>query len=327
MNKKFAAIAAPALFFLSCLPSIATAGKASTTAQEHVDKAFALAGDSFMRTTAELQCSTDNRAMKFFKDKTIPPATKVFDNLFYVGATPVGAWALKTSEGIILIDALNNTNDARDIIEAGFQKLGLDPSTIKYIVVTHGHGDHYGGARYLSEKYKAPVLMTEEDWDLAINPPPRPKIPGLPAPNWSKAPDKDQLAVDGQELTLGDTTVRIVTTPGHTAGTISLVFPVVNNGERHVAGLWGGTGLPRNPAGLQTYSDSAKKFKEILADNDADVALSNHGFVDDSLKRMATLSENPKSNPFVIGEEAVARYVDIFSECALAAKARSQKPK
>lgn len=308
---------------LFCLACSEPSNSGQVLAQKHVEKAKELAGDTFMRTTAELQCATDNRAMEFFKDKSAPPATKVFDNLYYVGVNSVGAYALQTSDGIILIDALNNTEEAQNVIEAGMRSLGLNPAEIKMIVVTHGHGDHYGGAGYLAKKYQASVIMSEVDWELAINPPPRPARPGMPAPNWSAVPDKDIVATDGQELTLGDTTVTIALTPGHTAGTLSLVFPVYADGKRHTAALWGGTGIPKNNELAEEYVKSANKFAQLEKAQGVDVALSNHPFVDDSLKRMSLLRESPtRPNPFIIGKQMVQDYTNVMGECAAAALAR-----
>lgn len=293
--------------------------KPTVSIQDHIDKAYALAGDSFMKTTVDLQCTDKIDAMSFFNDVTVPPPTQVFDNLYFIGISSVSAWAIKTSEGIILIDALNNSDEAQSVIEAGLVTLGLKPAEVKYIVVTHGHGDHYGGARYFVEKYSSKVLMTESDWEMAINPPPRPNIPGLEPPKWSKAPAKDIVAVDGQTLTLGDTSVRIVTTPGHTQGTISVVFPVFDKGEKHMAALWGGTGFPGDAAGVRQYIASADKFMSITEQENVDVALSNHIFIDESLARMSEFRKNSEVNPFVIGQDAVQRYTNILSECAKAA--------
>ena len=64
----------------------------------------------------------------------------------------VGSWALNTSDGIILFDTLNNTEEAQRIIEGGMKTMGLDPTRIKYIVIMHGHADHFGGAKYLQDK-------------------------------------------------------------------------------------------------------------------------------------------------------------------------------
>ncbi len=68
-------------------------------------------------------------------------AGKAFDNLYFVGLRSASAWAITTSAGIILIDALNNTKDAETTIVPGLKHLGLDPNQIKYVVVTHSHGD------------------------------------------------------------------------------------------------------------------------------------------------------------------------------------------
>jgi metallo-beta-lactamase class B len=250
---------------------------------------------------------------------------QVFDNLYYVGLSSVASWALQTSDGIILIDALNTSDDARNVIELGMRELGLDPANIKYIVVTQGHGDHYGGARYLVENYGARVLMSEADWESAANPPTRPSPEGRPPPNWGKAPEKDMIIVDGQELTLGDTTVRMVSTPGHSPGTTSVLFPVYDDGVQHMAAMWGGMGFPRDFASLLQYVESADKFTSVSTESGVDVTLSNHPFVDESLKRMNSLVENPDiDNPFVIGKDAAERYSKLVTECARAEVARRE---
>ncbi len=85
------------------------------------------------------------------EDYAVEP-TKIFDNMWYVGLASQGAFVITTSEGLILIDTLNNTEEARDVIVPGIEKAGLDPAQIKYIVMTHGHPgqtDHTGGANYL----------------------------------------------------------------------------------------------------------------------------------------------------------------------------------
>src|ERR1051325_1194406 len=105
-----------------------------------------------------------DQAIAGYIARPAPPPAKVFDNLYFVGANWVSAWAITTSEGIILIDALNNKAEAESLIDNGMKKLGLDPAKIKYVIVTHAHGDHYGGANYLVEKYKPRVAMSDADW-------------------------------------------------------------------------------------------------------------------------------------------------------------------
>jgi len=73
----------------------------------------------------------------------------------------VSAWALTTSDGIILIDALYDYS-VEDEIVSGLTKLGLDPTKIKYVVITHGHGDHYAGSKYLQDKFGARIVLSDE---------------------------------------------------------------------------------------------------------------------------------------------------------------------
>jgi metallo-beta-lactamase class B len=96
---------------------------------------------------------------------------KVFDNLYYVGFEQVGTWTLDTGAGLILFDTLNNPKEAEEVLVPGLKQLGLDPANIKYIVLSHGHADHFGGAPYFQEHYDTPVMMTAVDWDLIARPP------------------------------------------------------------------------------------------------------------------------------------------------------------
>jgi len=289
-------------------------------AQVHIDRALALAGKSYMRTTASLQCGLSGPAMANFQNTVVPEPRKLFDNFYYVGIKSVGAYALATKDGIVLIDALDNSDEAQNVIERDLRSFGLDPAQIKYVIVTHGHGDHYGGARYFAEKYGAHVMLSQADWDMVSRPPMRPA--GAPSRPFAPPPQKDLIATDGMVLDIGGQQIRIVLTPGHTPGTISLILPVTDRGQRHVLAMWGGTGVPRDAAARAQYIASAAKFDTASKAAGADIELSNHPFVDDSLARMDAFHAAPKGpNPFVIGRAAYARYSAIIAECAKAVAA------
>jgi metallo-beta-lactamase class B len=76
---------------------------------------------------------------------------KVFDNLYFLGMKDYSAWALTTSDGIIIIDALFDYSVDDEVAE-GLRKVGLDPAKIKYVIISHGHFDHSGGARIASTR-------------------------------------------------------------------------------------------------------------------------------------------------------------------------------
>ena len=131
-------------------------------------------------------------------------SAQVFDNLFFVGGKVHTAWALATSEGIIIIDTVYPYN-SEELIIGGLERLGLDPQEIRYVIISHAHGDHIGGAQMLQERYGAEVVMGGGDWDL---------VETYPNRYTSMAPRRDIVATDGMQLTLGDTTVTLWETPG-----------------------------------------------------------------------------------------------------------------
>jgi metallo-beta-lactamase class B len=82
---------------------------------------------------------------------------KVFDNLYWLGTKIHSSWALTDKNGIIIIDTLFNYAAEPEIVE-GLQKMHLDPQTIKYVILSHGHSDHDEGVRLLQERYGARVV-------------------------------------------------------------------------------------------------------------------------------------------------------------------------
>src|SRR5688572_25603760 len=127
---------------------------------------------------------------------------KVFDNLYFVGQSEYSAWAVTTSEGIILIDTLFDYSVEEEVV-GGLKKLGLDPATIRYAVVTHPHPDHHGGAKFLQDRYKTRIVMSAADWDV---------IDRLGGTKPARDGALSSVATDGQRLTLGDTTVTLYVT-------------------------------------------------------------------------------------------------------------------
>jgi metallo-beta-lactamase class B len=257
------------------------------------------------------------------KSSWYAPPVKVFDNLYYVGMTEYSAWALTTSAGIILIDTLYDYSVEAEVID-GLRQLGLDPRSIKYAIISHGHRDHSGGARYLQDTLGTRIVASAADWDL------------LDA-STDAHPRRDMVATDGMTLTLGDTSLRLYITPGHTLGTLSMVLPLRDCGASHVAVTWGGTAFnwlknrdgyitPERPDRFwfQHYITSAERFGSIAARAKADVLLSNHTIFDGSKTKLPLLATRgaEQPNPYVIGPASVGAYLTVARECARAGLAR-----
>ena len=94
---------------------------------------------------------------------TVPPVA-LFDNLYYVGNSYVSSYILKTSAGLIMIDTLYGDFSQKTI--DAMKQAGLNAKDIRYVIVTHGHSDHYGGARLVQSLSDASVALTAADWAL-----------------------------------------------------------------------------------------------------------------------------------------------------------------
>jgi metallo-beta-lactamase class B len=252
---------------------------------------------------------------------------KVFDNLYFVGQTEYSAWAVVTSDGIIVIDPIFDYSVEEEVVN-GLRTLGFDPAAIKYVLISHAHSDHVGGASYLQDRFNAKVIMSEADWALLDS----------TTTSWRK-PRRELVATDGQRLTLGDTTLTLHLTPGHTLGTISTFIPLRDGSARHVAAYWGGTAFnwvtnrrayitPDRPDSFwfNHYIESAVRFRQLAGAAGADVLLSNHTAFDGSKTKLPALAARRagEPHPYVVGPASVARYLTVAEECAKAASLRAR---
>lgn len=258
-------------------------------------------------------------------DPLIQP-TRVFDNLFAVGRSGTTVWVVRTSAGLVLIDA-GYADQLETVLLAGLEQLGLDPDQVRYVLIGHGHADHYGAASYF-QKRGARVGMAAADWDLLTAPAAGPLgrggagvAPALPPPT------RDLVIAEGQPITVGDVTFTPVAIPGHTPGSLGLIFPVRDGTAVHTAGLFGGSILIPGfvpTEGLARYIASVEHWAAVTATHNVDVEIQNHPLYDGMAGRLDRLrSRQPgQPHPFVVGRDAYQRFTRVMADCMRAQLAR-----
>jgi metallo-beta-lactamase class B len=256
----------------------ATAKPDSPQAQADLEKAKAIAGSTWA-LEEHVICDLP----------TIPPAVdpgpqKLFDNLYAIPGPYSAAngviYVLKTSAGLLQIDT-GSRKDVETIYLPGMKQLGLDPADVKIVIIAHGHGDHFGGAPYIQEHYHPQIYMSASDWDyMQLVPPPQQGQAQANIP-----PKVDKFVTDGEPIVLGDVKVTPVLIPGHTPGSLGLIFPVKEQGKTHIVGMVGGGMLPQGtPDQMRVFLHSLAQFEEWTKKMKVDVELQIHpirdGFAD-----------------------------------------------
>lgn len=255
-----------------------------------------------------------NTAARPRADWFIEPV-KVFDNLYYLGTNKDAIWAITTSDGIIVIDSNFHWN-VEELVVGGLKKFGLDAANIKYLVIAHAHSDHYWGAKFLQDRYHPRVLMSEADWNVVAK-------DNTPA---ELKPKKDMVITDGQKLSLGDTTITLYVTPGHTPGTVSMIIPLKDGNQQHVGGMFGGFTLgiaragvnyfPDWPTGIKTYLASIRRFQDIEQKAGVDAVISIHSLIDHTTDKLAALKMRKPGEPHpFVSKDLPKRLRAIINEC------------
>ena len=230
-----------------------------------------------------------------------PPFTsidpvKLFDHFYFVGTTSVGAYVAETGDGLVLFDTGCSDTDAA-LMVADMRKLGLDPSTIKLIFISHEHFDHYGGVQYFKKNVcpDAKVAMSLIGWNMLQTVP-------LEGPYLGTRPQSvDIFLTDGMKIKVGETIFQIVFTPGHSAGCMSFIIPVTDNGEPHMVGLMGGSAVWATQLETRLYKSSIEYFRAFAVAAKCDIGLSFH-YQEENFSPLRRRKAGEK-NPLVIGIE------------------------
>lgn len=240
---------------------------------------------------------------------------QVFGNIWYVGDSWVCVHLIDTGDGLLLIDS-GNCGATAMLVQAIWEA-GFNPADVKWIIHSHGHLDHIGGALFFKRMFGTKLYLGEPDAVMFRE---RPWISAIQDTNddCDALFEPDYAIKEGDVLTFGNTTMTFFLVPGHTEGCIAAFFDATDGDRTVRCGYYGGFGFntlqkdylieigdPEYRA-RQIYLDSLRKVRG----QKVELFLGNHCINNDTLDRRRRQIENPEgSNPF-IDDQAWTEYLD-----------------
>lgn len=210
---------------------------------------------------------------------------RIVGNVYFVGTIHASSHLIDTGEGLILIDT--GYEDTLFLLIDSIYKMGFSPYDIKYIIHTHWHGDHTAATPALAHITGAKTLIGEKD-----------------AEKVRRHFEPDILLRDGDVVTLGNTSVEIMETPGHTEGCISVFFNTEEGGKTYRVGMFGGAGANTLAEGAYDYDGCREGYRNSLnrlRGERVDVFIGNHIWNNDTVRKGELLRETGE-NLFLDGE-------------------------
>ncbi len=206
------------------------------------------------------------------------PFTIVEDRMYFVGDNDVACYLFKTDTGLALLDY--GWPPCGYLYYLSIEKLGFDPRAIEYILLSHGHGDHYGTVVEFNKMIRNAggdplVVQTYEDakgYDIY-------GFPGIGATTQDLAVNAitDQFYTWEKWMDFGGVRVYPILTPGHTNGTGSFIFEVTPKGKAPITfGYMGGFGTIHTPDQGYRCAQFVYSLKYLQQNVNVDYSLPQH---------------------------------------------------
>lgn len=252
---------------------------------------FLLTSPAFVHAQADPTSRSRNQPVEPYR---------IIGNVYYVGASDITSFLITTPQGHILLDG--GFVETAPMIEANVRKLGFKLADIKILLSSHAHFDHAGGlaelkratgAKFAASEKEAPLLTRGGKGDFLFgDTQPFPPV------------QADRILHDGDQVTLGGTTLTAHLTPGHTMGNTTWTMKA-KEGERTYdvvfaasTSVLSGVSLTHNPKYPEIGADYAKTFR-VLRSLPCDVFLGSHASFYDGLEKAERLRKGTKENPFI----------------------------
>ena len=238
---------------------------------------------------------------------------RIFGNVWYVGDSWVCVHLIDTGDGLLLLDGGNI--GATAMLVNAIWEAGFNPADVRWMVLSHGHLDHIGGAVFFRKMFGTKLYLGEPD---AINYREHPEL-SLVQDSGSLGHDVfevDHEITDGETIRFGNTEIQFFLVPGHTDGVISAFFDVAD-GERTIrAGYYGGFGFNTlQKSYLDDIGDTEYEMRktylkslEKVRNQHVDLFLGNHCVNNDTLGRAQRLRAGDKDA--FIDDKAWGEYLD-----------------
>lgn len=234
------------------------------------------------------------------------PLTQIFDDIWFIGNHYVGQYLIKTDTGLVQVDAGNRASEIELFNYPAMQTLGLSPTyPLKGVFITHGHGDHDGGASWLKTNLGAEMFLGSAD-----------------ANNKAYAPTTiDSTNLQMREMSIGGKKFWVLPTPGHTPGSTSAVLEATDQGKKVRVLINGGQSMSSSSvSAVADYLDSIERTYWMAKTLNVEGVMTPHVYWDGTNTLLDEINASGRSKPsqFVFGHETVLRQLAVARECSAA---------
>jgi metallo-beta-lactamase class B len=218
------------------------------------------------------------------------PPHKIIGNVYYVGTVSLASFLIVTPQGNILINSTYERNVP--VIQKSVEQLGFKFSDIKILLGSHAHADHMEGDALVKQLTGAQVMAMAEDVPLLEQMKPA-----------GKARPVDRVLHDGDQVTLGGTTLVAHLTPGHTPGDTTWTLKAQEGGKTYELLIIGSLGvspgmkLVNNTADPRIVEEFTRAF-QVSRSLPCDVPLGSHPGMYNMKEKYAKLQAGGP-NPYI----------------------------